>query len=209
MTVADVALMSGENLARRAELDLVEVGGTDCHTPEELSSLIARRKPVATLAFAAQQNISNSQIAKFLESGADDFVYKNLDERILVAKIKAHLRRLAPHIAEAGSRLASSSEEIELDRARRTVIVGARSKKETELSNLTPREFDILLILVSHEKRVLSRDTILENLWEGKAAEVYSECVDKHIESLRKKLGAYGKKIKTVYGAGYMFSNGT
>ena len=187
------------------KLALVEVGTTSCKTPDDLREILKKRKPVATLAFADPENISNSQIAKFLECGADDFIYKDLDERILVAKLKAHMRRLTFAIHEAMSQVESSCGDIKIDRSRRAVKV-ARHGKYAEIANLTEKELDILTMLVGNEKRVISRETMLETLWGNGATEVYSECIDKHIESLRRKLGLYGKKIKTIYGAGYTFT---
>lgn len=192
--------------AGRMELDLVEVCSTLCETPEDLQELIEKRKPVAILAFAAPQNISNSQIIQFLESGADDFIFSNTDERVIVAKLKAYIRRLTPVISTAMSKLSSTSGDIKIDQNKRTVKIEARSGKHTELSNLTQKELKILSMLVGNEKRVVSREVILEKLWGDGATEVYSECINKHIESLRKKLGPYGRRIKTVYGSGYMFT---
>lgn len=188
-----------------AEMDLIEVCTQFCKTPEDLRAAIKMRKPVATLAFAEAGSVSNSQIAMFLECGADDFIYKGTDERVLVAKLKAHLRRLAPVISEASEKLASSDGEIEIDRSKRAVKIAGKAGKRTELSNLTQKELDILTMLVGNEQKVVSRERMLEKLWGNSATEVYSECIDKHIESLRRKLGMFGKKIRTVYGSGYMF----
>lgn len=199
------ALRDGEG---RMELDLVEVCAPLCRTPEDLQVIIKKREPVAILAFAAPHNISNSQIVKFLECGADDFVFSNIDERVIVAKLKAYVRRLMPAIAAALPKLASASGDIEIDHDRRMVKIKPRSGKSMEFSNLTQKELKILSMLVGNERRVLSRVAILEKLWGDSATEVYSECVSKHVESLRKKLGLYGGKIKTIYGSGYMFTGG-
>lgn len=189
-----------------AELDLVEIGIPSCRTPDDLRSMLDVRHPVSVLTFGDSQEISNTQITSFLEAGSDDFVYKNLDERVLVAKLKAHMRRLMPIITEAAAKCISSNGEIEIDNCSRAVRIEAKSGKYTELSNLTQKEFDILSILVRNEKRVVTREAMLEKLWGAEACSVYPECVDKHIESLRKKLGLCGKRIKTVYGSGYMFT---
>lgn len=192
----------------RPELDLVEVGTPACKTPEDLKHLIKKLKPLAMLVFAAPQSLSNSQIAGFLECGADDFVFKNLDERILVAKLKAHIRRLDKSAFPQAPRVISRCGDIEIDRSKRVVKIKAKPGKCTELADLTQKEFDILSLLVGNEKRVVSRESMLERLWGNNATEVYSECVDKHIESLRRKLGFFGKKIRTIYGTGYMFCGG-
>lgn len=189
-----------------AELHLVEAGAACCRSPKDLQVLQKTRHPVSTLVFGDPKKISNSQIAAFLEAGADDFVYTTLDERVLVAKLKAHIRRLMPVIIETSARCASSDGGIEIDNNRRAVKINAKPGECMELNNLTQKELDILTFLVGHERQVVSREIILEKLWGKNAINVYSECVDKHVESLRKKLGTYGKKIRTVYGCGYMFT---
>lgn len=191
------------------EIDLVEVGTPLCKTPKDLQEAVKTRKPAAILAFAATESVSNAQTAKFLDAGADDFIFKNLDERILVAKLKAHIRRLTPAGSSTVFMLASSSGEIEIDCGRRAVKIAARPGKRTELSNLTQKEFDILAMLIAQERRIVSRQSMLEKLWGEDADSVYAACIDKHIESLRRKLGLYGKRIKTVYGSGYMFTGGS
>ncbi|PKM98881.1 MAG: hypothetical protein CVU79_01125 [Elusimicrobia bacterium HGW-Elusimicrobia-3] len=188
------------------ELDFVEFGAPCCRSGEELKTMMSKRMPLSVIVFGDQSKVSNSQISALLEAGADDFIYKNLDERVLVAKVKAHLRRIMPAILQASARCASSCGEIEVDSSRRAVKIKSRPGKVTELSTLTQRELDILAFLVGHEKQVVSREAMLEKLWGEDSVNVYCECVDKHIESLRRKLGLYGKRIRTVYGTGYMFT---
>lgn len=192
---------------RNPELDLLEVGTPDCRGHEELREIIAERRPLSTLVFGDPRVLSNRQIAALLDGGADDFFYKNLDERVLVAKLKAHLRRLAPALAKAVAVHVSSRGDLKLDRNSRAVTVSPSPGRQTEISNLTQKEFDILSLLVGHEQNVLTRETILQKLWGDCAENVYSECIDKHVESLRRKLGIFGKRIKTIYGTGYMFTS--
>lgn len=189
-----------------AGIYLIEPGIPGCRNQEDLKSILKARQPVSTLVFGDPQKVSNTQIAAFLDAGADDFVYKNLDERVLVAKLKAHMRRIMPTIVEAAEKVTSSNGDIEVNRSRRVVKVKAREGNYMEISNLTQKEFDIFTMLVGHEQRILTRECILEELWGDRGADIYSECIDKHIESLRRKLGLYGKRIKTVYGSGYMFN---
>lgn len=206
---ADASCHAGEeDCGKRVEIDLIELGIPDCRGPEDLKVIIKTRHPVSTLVFGDQQNVSNSQIAAFLEAGADDFVYKNLDERVLVAKLKANARRIMPTIVEVSKKLASSNGDIKTDRSRHTVKIKTAPGRYTELLNLTEKEFDILSMLIAHEQRVVSRDYMLEYLWGVDAEEVYSDCINKHIESLRKKLGRYGPRIKSIYGTGYMLTKG-
>lgn len=188
-----------------AGIYLIEIGLPCCRNQEGLKSILQTRKPVSALVFGNQQDVSNRQISAFLEAGADDFVYKNIDERILVAKLKAHMRRIMPEIIDASAKLTSSCRSIEIDRNRRSVKLKAHLGTCTELSSLTPKEFDILSLLVAQERRVVTRERMLEKIWGEDAVDVYSECIDKHVESLRRKMGACGNKIKTIYGSGYMF----
>jgi len=187
------------------ELHLIEIGLPCLRNAQDLKEVLTERAPISAIVFADQAKASNAQISALLEAGADDFVYKNLDERVLVAKIKAHLRRIMPAILTARSQYASSCGEIQVDCSRKAVRLGSRPGKFTELSNLTQKELDILSFLLAHEKQVVSRESMLEKLWGEDSVNVYCECVDKHIESLRRKLGLYGKRIKTIYGSGYMF----
>lgn len=189
----------------RAELLLLDLELPECRTGESFRHLLKERTPVSALTFGNPQTVTNAQIALLLEAGADDFIYSTLDERVLIAKLKAHIRRIMPAIEETTSKLTSSSGDVQLDRCRHAVKLGLREGKCSELDNLTQKEFAILSMMVNNEGRIMSREDILEKLWGDGAGNVYSECIDKHIESIRKKLGTYGKRIKTVYGSGYMF----
>jgi len=198
--------LRGCHSAGSAELDLVEVGPGGCRTPEDLGALIRMRKPFATLAFADRKNVSDLQIVRYLESGADDFVFSNLDERVVVAKLKAYLRRQEPAMDAAQARLSTGSGDVVVDLQKRTVRIKCLAGGPSEIFDLTQKELEILALLVGCEKRPVARGVILERLWGEEAGEVYPNCLSKHIEMLRKKLGPYGKRIRTVYGSGYMFT---
>lgn len=71
--------------------------------------------------------------------------------------------------------------------------------------DLTPKEYDLLVLLASHPGRAFSRDFLLERLW-GYDYDGFDRTVDTHIVRLRKKLGPLGEKIITVWGVGYRFS---
>lgn len=191
--------------AGRAELDLIEVGSGLCDAPEKLWSLIRARKAAATFVVSVMRNISNSQIVRFLESGADDFLYGDLDERIVVAKLKSHIRRLQPLLCSAASLIESRDREVLVDCARRVVRI-KRPGEGCREQELTQKELEILSLLVINENKPVSRRDLLEKVWGNSAGGVYPNCVSQHIETLRKKLGPHSKRIKTVYAVGYMFT---
>ncbi|HNW45622.1 MAG TPA: helix-turn-helix domain-containing protein [Elusimicrobiales bacterium] len=76
------------------------------------------------------------------------------------------------------------------------------------LENLTPKEFEIFYRLLGSEEAVVSRESLMEEIWQEKSGKVNSETIDKHVETLRHKLGTYGRNIRTVYGTGYTYKAG-
>jgi len=131
-----------------------------------------------------------------LELGADDYVAKPFSVRELAARVKAVLRRGQPAEEPAGWK----GWQIEVDWDRRKV------KSKRKPVELTPKEFDLLKILIEARGRILSRESLLEKVWGyDQASEIQSRTVDLHISQLRQKLGPEGKHILTVTGAGYRF----
>ena len=104
-----------------------------------------------------------------------------------------------------GLALVSRNGDVEIDRERRTVRTGVSGKKPAELPNITPKEFEILAALLCKEEQVVTRNFLMENIWKEKSGRVNFETIDKHVETLRHKLGHYGRNVKTVYGSGYMY----
>ncbi|WP_456392249.1 response regulator [Persephonella sp.] len=127
-----------------------------------------------------------------LELGADDYITKPFSIREVVARIKAILRRARRNRKENSIKV--DGLEIFPDRFELRV--------DGNPVNLTSKEFRILMLLVNNTGKVLSREKILENVWDSEL-DVYDRTVDVHIKKLRDKLGPYGKKIQTVRGIGY------
>jgi two-component system phosphate regulon response regulator PhoB len=136
-----------------------------------------------------------TDIVAGLELGADDYVPKPFSPRVLVARVKAVLRRRkelpeVPGVLRIG--------DLMIDPGRHEV------KVRGELCDLTATEFKLLHHMAQRPGRVFTRDHLI-NAVRGSDAVVTDRTVDVHIASLRKKLGDCGDIIETVRGVGYRF----
>jgi two-component system, OmpR family, response regulator CpxR len=129
-----------------------------------------------------------------LELGADDYLAKPFNPRELAARIRAILRRMEPRLAD--SRVEVNG--VTLDPGSREVVQDGRH------IDLTTVEFDILEHLMRSAGRVLSRDALMEALYNRKAT-AFDRSMDMHISHLRRKLEGERTLIKTVRGVGYQF----
>ena len=131
-----------------------------------------------------------------LELGADDYLSKPFNPRELSARIRAILRRVEAPPAVAEPRLEVNG--VVLDPATREVTCDGR---QVELTTL---EFDLLRLLMRAAGRVLSRDALMEEIYDRKATP-FDRSIDMHISHLRRKLETGRRRIKTVRGVGYQF----
>jgi two-component system alkaline phosphatase synthesis response regulator PhoP len=133
---------------------------------------------------------------KGLEIGADDYLGKPFDTLELLARVNALLRRSAS--LEDGTRMALKNDRIEMDPGSYTLTVDGKPVK-----TLTPREFDILYVLMKNCPRAVTREDISHALG-TKDEKNPTRVIDIHIAKIRKKIGA--QKIKTIPGKGYLLS---
>jgi two-component system alkaline phosphatase synthesis response regulator PhoP len=134
-----------------------------------------------------------------LELGADDYIPKPFSPRVVVARVRALMRRSEPSIAH-NQVLRVADLEIDLDA--HTV-----SRKD-EIIELTPTEFSLLAALAAYPGRAFSRLQLLEAS-QGNAYEGYERTIDAHIKNLRAKIESDPKNpiyVETVFGIGYRFA---
>ena len=131
-----------------------------------------------------------------LNAGADDYLIKPFAFEELLARIQAVLRRGRP---AAPQRLAIG--DMVIDTATRRVTRGGRTVA------LTVKEFELLVYLVRHARRVVSRDTLVREVWcESSASTTLNNIIDVHVSRLRRKIDREGlvKLIHTVRGVGFV-----
>lgn len=127
------------------------------------------------------------------ELGVDEYIAKPFSPKILVARIEAILKRVNGEKKDK-----RDYGGIEIDESGRTVSVDGKK------IDFSLREYELLKYLLDNEKVALSRDKILNNVWNY---DYYgdSRTIDSHIKKIRHKLGKKGKYIETIRGIGYKF----
>ena len=132
-----------------------------------------------------------NDIVNGLNYGADDYLTKPFEFSVLLARIRALLRRNSKHKENI---LCASDIKLYIDKEKVTVGLGE--------IKLTKKEFMILEYLLRNKGQVLSRNQILEHVWD-RNVDIFTNIVDTHIKNLRNKLGKSGTLIESIYGSGY------
>lgn len=140
-----------------------------------------------------------------LETGADDYLTKPFSIREFVARVKAILRRQAIH-GKSGEHVAKDVLHIEnlmIEQDKRKVVLDGNRIE------LTPKEYDLLVLLASHPGKSYSREDLLNLVW-GYEFSGYDHTVNSHINRLRSKIEtdfAKPRYILTTWGVGYRFND--
>ena len=132
---------------------------------------------------------------KGLEMGADEYVTKPFSPKVIVARVNALLKRVS-NVADSNNIIKSG--HLTINRANYTVM------DDHEEVLLSPKEFELLALLVQNKNNVLTRAHILDQIW---GYDYYGDyrTVDTHIKKIRKKLILSSDQIKTIVRVGYMF----
>lgn len=139
-----------------------------------------------------------------LEMGADDYVTKPFSPMTLLARIKALYRRAqmgsVNQVQEADDAFDVRTNVLKINTATREAFYN-----DQLIENITPKEFDLLVMFAQNPKRVFTREELLTSLWEDP---FYGDerTVDAHIKKLRQKIETVGEQvIQTVWGVGYKY----
>ena len=152
------------------------------------------RNDLGIILLTAKSDITDKIVG--LELGADDYITKPFDMRELISRVRSILRRLQKNTSRQQVQ-AVKIRELEIIAQQRKVILHG------EELEMTPKEFDLLFLLLSTPERVYERDELLNLVW-GVDYAGGTRTVDIHVQRLRSKLGeTYQDLIQTVYGIGY------
>lgn len=161
----------------------------------KVANIIRKEKRLETpVIFLTAKGEENDVLTGF-NLGADDYITKPYSIKEVTARVKAILRR-----GEQKTLVAS-------DIRYQTLVVSASRKEVTvdgEVAQLTRKEFEILALLLKNQDQYISREDILNRIWDDDVI-VTERNVDVNIARLRKKIGSYGQNIKGKTGYGYCF----
>ncbi len=177
------------------DLMLPEVDGIEiCRLLK--SNDVTKKIPIIMLTAKSEE----SDVVVGLQMGADDYISKPFSPKVLLARVKALLRRVGDSANATGEENLRQYGDLTIDLLKHKVYF---LKQSIELTSI---EFDILEFLSRHPGRVYDREQILDNVWkEGKF--IVDRAVDVHIRGLRKKLDKADNYIETVRGVGYRFKD--
>lgn len=156
----------------------------------ELCSQVRKHSDIPIIILSALDN--EEQYILGYQHGADDYMTKPVNGKILVAKAN----RLLERVHQEADLI--ELEGIRVDKQGRTVWV------DEQVIDFSPKEYELFLLLIENKNKVLNRFFILNKVW-GFDFMGESRVVDTHVKKIRKKLGAHAGRIKTIISVGYKF----
>lgn len=192
-----VGFSNAKSFYKKMEDILPELILLDVMLPDESGNDIVRKlrknadtKRIPVIMVTAKT--TEIDLVKGIEDGADDYIKKPFSVMELISRVKALLRRTAPEEIKV-----LSLDSLVLNNDKHEVTI------DSDIVELTFKEYELLQYLLINKGIVLSRDTIMERIW-GLTYEGESRTLDMHIKTLRHKLGDYGSRIRTVRNVGYV-----
>lgn len=173
-------------------LDIMMKGISGFKLADEIRN---KRKLETPIIFLTAKNTENDKLTGF-SLGADDYITKPFSVRELIARVKVIMRRPEPQQSVDLSNIKLAG--IELDQVKKRLCI-----KGVKI-NLTPHEYQIMLLFLKNIGKVFTREEILNYAWKEHSY-VLERTVDVHMTRLRKKIREYGKYIISRSGHGYCF----
>jgi DNA-binding response OmpR family regulator len=176
-------------LGGQADLLVLDLGLPGMDGLEVCRSLRGRGSTLPVLVLTARSDEADLVVG--LDAGADDYVGKPFRVAELLARVRAQLRRASgpePDVLSAGGIL------VDLP-SRRVTVDGSEAA-------LTPKEYDLLLMLMRRVGTVVGRDELMREVWQTEWLGA-TKTLDMHVSTLRKKLGDAGSNVTTVRGVGF------
>lgn len=202
-TAADGAEGLQQAIERDFDLVILDVMLPSMHGFEVCRSIRDEKAQQAILLLTAKG--SEQDVVAGFQSGADDYVTKPFSIKELLLRVGALLRRSV--VSTSSTPLSFGEWNVDPDSLKATPRASTDSEPEGEpVVELTPREIRLVRVFVREKGRVVSRRSLLKEVWEMSSVdEVETRTVDMNIAKLRKKLDPDGKALFTVRGAGYRY----
>lgn len=175
------------------DLILLDIMLPDMNGNEILGRLRKKSETKKVPVIMVTAKTTELDMIKNLDDGADDYIKKPFSVMELITRVKVLLRRTKEEEDEV-----MKFGELVIDNLRHEALI------DGEVVGLTFKEYELLRYLALNHSTVLSRETIMQRVWQTDF-EGETRTVDMHIKTLRKKLGDCGERIKTVRNVGYMF----
>jgi len=195
-----VTASGGEEALRKAEEIRPDIVLLDIVMPDldgiEVMRQLRERRPVAVILLTAKGSTADK--AKGLDLGADDYIAKPFSPRELTLRVQAVLRRSSGALPAAPDQTRIVVGDLDID------VRGHDVSRAGERLSLTVREFDLLVHLASHPRRVFRREELLEEVWGFTYGDTATVTV--HVRRLREKVEvdpAAPLHLTTVWGVGY------
>jgi DNA-binding response OmpR family regulator len=190
----------GDRVVERVQRERPDLIVLDLGLPGQSGFAVCKALRPANLVPILILTARNSDIDHVLglELGADDYVIKPVEPRVLVARIHALLRRSKAAAAVDDKKIVFGA--LSIDSAARLVVLNGKPVA------LSSNEFDLLLLLATRAGEIQSRETLYQHLYRREYDGI-DRTLDVRISHLRRKLGDTGdpEKIRTVWGHGYLF----